>query len=280
MGNFTLKPYCDYGAAGCSSFLHFGIEDIIVHENYTGSVIEGLLNDIALIRLDKSIPFDNKLKPVCLPLNNTRKLEDNMSLTVAGWGRRVTMNETPEIRAVTVPLVTNQTNCEFQDQSTLCAGKISRNSSAVQTTCDGDSGGPLMQEDKPEHMVIEGIVSAMRGNCFSEFYATQYINVRYYLSWIQKNVCTGDNCPTSTRIEERTSAEERKFPSVCGHTPLYSRAEFDDIIASDEYSWVASLLYGNQDSFGLCSGSVINSRYVLTSARCVTGEHIREHGKL
>lgn len=279
MGNFTQTDYCDYGSPNCNSFLHFGIEDIIVHENYSSNTKQGFPNDIALIRLDKNVPFDNVMKPVCLPLGNTRELRNNMILTVAGWGDSKTVNQIPEKRAVNVPLVTNQTICEFRDESRLCAGTTSSNLPDIKTTCNGDSGGPLMQEDGKQHMVIEGIVSNMRGDCHSEYYATQYTCVRHYVSWIQNNVCTGQNCPPSTN-KDRTSIEERKFPSDCGYTPLYSSAQIDGIVAPDEYSWVASLQYGNQDSFGLCSGSVINSRYVLTSARCVTEEKIRQHGQL
>lgn len=61
---------------------------------------------------------------------------------------------------------------------------------------------------------------------------------------------------------------------ACGFTPKYPSP------APDEYSWTASLVYGTKPLVGLCSGSVINSRYVLTSATCVAGDYINELGGL
>lgn len=68
-----------------------------------------------------------------------------------------------------------------------------------------------------------------------------------------------------------------KFPTDCGGTPTYPRGQIvgGDPIQIDEYSWLAALRYGNSSLFGICGGSVINSRYVLTAAHCVKDvEHI------
>lgn len=77
------------------------------------------------------------------------------------------------------------------------------------------------------------------------------------------------------------SVVEPMFPTDCGLTPMYAKTRIvgGHTIEPDEYSWLANLQYGNR-SHGICSGSVINSRYVLTSAECVTGELIREYGAL
>lgn len=61
-----------------------------------------------------------------------------------------------------------------------------------------------------------------------------------------------------------------EFPTKCGYSPIYPRELMDGgyKIEPDEFSWLASLEYANQ-TFGHCSGSVISSRYVLTSGNCV-----------
>lgn len=69
------------------------------------------------------------------------------------------------------------------------------------------------------------------------------------------------------------STVDLKFPPDCGHTPLYpaDRILEGNEAEADYYSWLASLQYANQSVHPLCAGSVINSRYVLTTAHCVTG---------
>lgn len=73
-----------------------------------------------------------------------------------------------------------------------------------------------------------------------------------------------------------------KFPNNCGRTPMYPTSSFvgSNNIAPDEYTWLASLQYGRGDTYGYCSGSVINTQYVLTAAHCVTGSHVDYFGGL
>lgn len=76
---------------------------------------------------------------------------------------------------------------------------------------------------------------------------------------------------------------EFKFPHPCGQTAIIPEIQTKgkgNIIPPHKYSWLASLEYGNLNTFGHCAGSVINSRYVLTAAQCVTGERIQKLGGL
>lgn len=79
-----------------------------------------------------------------------------------------------------------------------------------------------------------------------------------------------------------SSTDELKYPTDCGWTPMYPMALIvgGHTINPDEYSWMASLAYGNKDSSGVCGGSVINSWYVLTAAHCVTGPEVDNLGGL
>lgn len=259
LGDFTQEPYCDYGAPNCSSYQFFGVEHIKVHWNYRIDKY-ALHNDIALIRLNRPVQFDNILQPVCLPTIDVREPVSGDLLTVAGWGKAHVVNETVAKRAVELPFLTDFGLCQFQDESRFCAGVISTLIHHARTPCSGDSGGPIMQQRRNK-MIIEGIVSFIQGRCINNFFAPHYTRVRNYMTWIEENMDTEQNCPNCASIVER------KFPPDCGYTPMYRKQGHN--VRPDEYSWLAVLLYENLDINGSCVGSVINSLYVLTSVSCV-----------
>lgn len=93
--------------------------------------------------------------------------------------------------------------------------------------------------------------------------------------------CSIENEYDWSAISERQEQSQNpKFPTDCGSNTVGAPREVSDIsIEPSEFSWVASLEYGN-GTLGACAGSVINSRYVLTAASCVTGNKVRRLGGL
>lgn len=273
MGNFTQRPFCDYGTSNCSSFIRFGIADKIVHESYGRDSNLTIRNDIALLRLDRPIIFSLNMRRVCLPFNSSEPIV-NTQLIVTGWGKTTVSTDAPAKRAVGVPLL-DESKCEYQDESLICAAKLAQNVYESRSTCDGDSGGPLMHALNPRLMVIEGIVSFIQGPCANQFSPTHYTRVRHYLSWIEETVGTGSEYTTSTS----TPPAWQKFPTDCGYPPMYprERTDVEHFTRLDEYSWVAKLVY---EIALLCDGSVINSRYVLTTADCVSEDWVTILGAL
>lgn len=87
--------------------------------------------------------------------------------------------------------------------------------------------------------------------------------------------------PTEKPTKQLGHESDIKYPPDCGYTPIYSRDQITGgyKIEPDQFSWMASLQYGTGNTFGDCSGSVINERYVLTAAHCVTGKRVQQlHG--
>ncbi|XP_002096339.3 spaetzle-processing enzyme [Drosophila yakuba] len=67
-----------------------------------------------------------------------------------------------------------------------------------------------------------------------------------------------------------------RIPStdICGQSPLVPRIVGGSDARPHEFPWMAMLLYLNRSSLEilpLCAGSLINNRYVVTSAHCVLG---------
>lgn len=74
----------------------------------------------------------------------------------------------------------------------------------------------------------------------------------------------------SVILLEALSATVESVTLGCGYTPKIPSAGYG--CHNDEYPWMVSLEYKNNDSLGVCSGSVISPWYVLTAVHCVTGE--------
>lgn len=174
MGDYSHDPFCDYGSSDCQHYQHFNISKIIVHENFYNQD-----NDIALLRLDRSIIFTEKLRPICLPFNSPQ-LAANTSLTVSGWGKSPS-NNIPKKRAKSVVLW-DQKKCEHSQENTLCTGNR-----VGEGPCTGDSGAPLMFESETGQMMLEGIVS-FGYRCFIENSLTYYTRVRSFQNWIEQKM--------------------------------------------------------------------------------------------
>lgn len=177
LGDFDQREPCDYGAPNCAFYQLYAVKETDWHPNYNPYETAPHF-DIALLRLDRSIQFGTKMKPICLPFgaNNIPEPETNTMLIASGWGNTFNGVYNPAKRAVSVPLWSKETCYQPpRDASQVCAGIYS------QGVCNGDSGGPLMFQFETNRMVLEGITSYGSGPCSSQ---DVYTSVRYYEDWI------------------------------------------------------------------------------------------------
>ncbi|KAK5649787.1 hypothetical protein RI129_000816 [Pyrocoelia pectoralis] len=170
--------------------LNVAVESFVAHSSYDDSSINRY-HDIAIVRLARNVQFTEFIQPICLPTPSQRANVGNQ-LWVSGWGRTEYANSSPVKLKVKLPIVSNsQCSNTFRragvqlSNSQLCAGG-ERN----KDSCNGDSGGPLMQvmnSDSNPQWYIEGIVS-FGTRCGTENWPGIYTRVVDYLGWINNNL--------------------------------------------------------------------------------------------
>lgn len=93
MGEYNTETLTDCDQDNdCSTNQHvdISVEQAIPHTGFDDSSVNRH-NDIALIRLDRYVDYNDFIKPVCMPwaVNGgiQRSFSAGTNLTVAGWGR-------------------------------------------------------------------------------------------------------------------------------------------------------------------------------------------------
>jgi len=152
------------------------VDYIFVHENYNAATFE---NDLAVLRLDDELDFNEYVKPIEVDLNTFYPITKKCVLT--GWGTTANGNLSPDLKSVDLPIVERGTcNIPYQDnikQGMLCAGYLII---GEKDSCSGDSGSPLACDGKLKGVVSWGL------SCGQSRYPGVYSNATYYYDWINQ----------------------------------------------------------------------------------------------
>ncbi|XP_020298514.1 chymotrypsin-2-like [Pseudomyrmex gracilis] len=154
----------------------YQVKKYIKHPNYNS-----LLNidDIGLIRVAKSIKFNDDTSTIALPTVDNNY--DNYSLKVTGWGRLWTDGPRPNrLQQVTVKGY-SQKKCNKFYKNNIIESHICTFTREGKGMCNGDSGGPLVADD-----VLVGIVSYGTSPCGSGF-PDVFTRVFHYRAWIKSH---------------------------------------------------------------------------------------------
>lgn len=169
----------------------FSIRKIILHDEFNPNTYQ---NDIALIRLDRSVLPSDTIQMLCLPRFSSYLYPPVNSTVIAiGWGHTIDPLIDPNSLTPThlqqtilpvLPIVKNrcfEQEIDFPDQQ-FCAGY----ETGFSDTCQADSGSPLMLFNE-QHWEIVGIVSYGIG-CAQKMFPGVYTRVSAYLNWIDERI--------------------------------------------------------------------------------------------
>ncbi|CAF0860141.1 unnamed protein product [Brachionus calyciflorus] len=169
----------------------YSIKEIIAHENYDESTI---LNDIAILKLDKEVELNERIQLACLP-NYSLELypsDVNIKSWVQGWGLIEQANKTlpSSLQNVQVTIYDMSYCTQMYPRvpkspsSQICAGDVT----GEKGSCFGDSGGALFILDKIDEkskFVAVGLVSYGNGSCTTVNLGQIYTRISYFSKWIQ-----------------------------------------------------------------------------------------------
>ncbi|KAH8382446.1 hypothetical protein KR009_003530 [Drosophila setifemur] len=192
----ATAAHCVYGystiylkvACGMVEYLKpqavYSVEEYYVHCNYNSP---NYYNDIAIIKLNESIVFNEFTQPAKLP---TEPLANGSTLLLTGWGSTELWGDTPEVLQKAYLTHVDYDTCQeilSNDQMNgpchVCTETI-----GGQGSCHGDSGGPLVDSNG----VLYGLVNW--GYPCALGYPDSHASVYYYREWI-RGIIDGP-CPT------------------------------------------------------------------------------------
>merc|ERR1712025_823476 len=155
----------------------------IIHPNYKSHSLE---EDIALLKFDEPVSFNDNVVPACLPTDKTKSYAGKSAI-VSGWGATAWEGAgSPKLKETYLRILHNtDAECRVYGIADwkLCAYK-KRTSS-----CQGDSGGPLVVYEGGRMTVVGAVSYAYQ--CAATGFSTVYARVTHYLDWINANIKDG-----------------------------------------------------------------------------------------
>lgn len=165
-----------------------GVEQVVVHPLFRSHF--RILNDVALIRVDRDIRFNDWVQPACLPQLATEEQDYAAGniVMVSGWGKMKT-GIAWSLQVAQVPILSDKTcgrydviGGAFRSSIMMCAGKLE----GGVDSCQGDSGGPLVKAVDGRFTIL-GVVSWGFG-CAEPKKPGVYARVAKFVDWIHETI--------------------------------------------------------------------------------------------
>ncbi|XP_058836636.1 CLIP domain-containing serine protease B15-like [Topomyia yanbarensis] len=242
-------------------------------ENFTR-----LIDDIALLELSTIIRFNPYVQPACVNLepNITGELG-----TVVGWGLTEDDVTSVTLKQAEMPVIDPLT-CLRSDRvlfgQTLNEGLFCAGYTNGTSVCNGDSGGGLFFR-RANTWFLGGIVSFSQTRsggtnyCYTKGYGA-FTQVQKYLSWMREItkmplVSDSDVRVCKPEVPDPAKTYPNYLPRQCG-VYIPNRILGGQNARVFEFPWMV-ILQTDEKNF-LCSGTLINKRYILTAAQCIKND--------
>lgn len=143
-------------------------------------------NDIALIRLNSSIVFNERTQPIALP---TEKMNEGDEVILTGWGSTELYGDIPDnLQIVYLKYLPHKKCKEMHDNDPeLDVGHMCTFTKYGEGSCHGDSGGPLVSGGKLVGLVNWGMPCATG---YPDAHASPY----FYSDWIRRIMSGSTKC--------------------------------------------------------------------------------------
>jgi len=160
-------------------------------------------HDFAILVLKKAVAFSDKIRPICLPLQNydTLLYSAGRRAVAAGWGMQHTDNKIDahtKLQSKLLKRVNLQITGSTDDHPKMFGTKVEFKRGEYQDPCAGDGGGPLMDrldtggEEKYNRWVLIGTLQGGGYDCRNgELLQDKegiWNKVSYWTDWIKDQI--------------------------------------------------------------------------------------------
>jgi len=165
-------------------------EKLFKHPSYNTPLRKD--NDIALIKLDRPVPFSSDITPACLPRTG-EQIPVGKKCFVSGWGKTDYAGQAVyDLQHAPLQIISNkqccETNCDRWTPNIPSKMVCAKNREQATSACHGDSGGPFVCQGSNGRWFLQGVVSWGSGRCNAFQKATVFTRVPKYMTWINETI--------------------------------------------------------------------------------------------
>ncbi|CAH1785597.1 unnamed protein product, partial [Owenia fusiformis] len=157
---------------------------IIPHEGYAAGA--PYPNDIALIKLQQPVTFNDYIQPACLPEDPNMSVTTEDNCLITGWGSTQDTGNNKLLQELVVPIWSKEDCAARWGQSYILDTHICLGTGET-GACNGDSGGPLNCK-KNGKWYLAGATSWGYRGCTEPDYPDVYTRISKYVDWITEKI--------------------------------------------------------------------------------------------